>query len=285
VIWLLGCNGMLGKELAARLAMARLEWGGTDREVDIRSIDALRKHAAGKTLEWIVNCAAYTAVDMAEDEPALARALNADGAGNIARVAEETGARMLHISTDYVFDGRGSRPYWESDPVSPMGVYGRSKAEGEVLVRAACASSYILRTAWLYGAHGNNFVHTMLALMAERGRVTVVADQRGSPTYAGDLAEAIFTIIQFGKSEYGIYHYTNEGETSWYDFAVAIRDEARQSGILERECDIAPITTDQYPTRAPRPAYSVLSKEKTRRVFGLEIPEWRASLRRYLQTL
>ena len=284
MIWVVGCKGMLGRELGARLSAAGFEWDGTDREIDIRSADALRDQADERPFDWLVNCAAYTAVEKAEEEPDLARSLNAEGAGNLAIVANEHGARFIHISTDYVFDGSGSRPYIEEDPVAPIGVYGSTKAEGERFVRLNCESSYIVRTAWLYGKHGPNFVRTMLRLMAERERVSVVTDQRGSPTYAIDLADVIIAIVRSGNKGYGTYHFTDEGETSWYDFAVAIRDEALATGLLSRDCRVDPITSDQYPTKVKRPAYSVLSKDKIKKVFGLTIPTWRTSLRAYLTT-
>ena len=213
----------------------------------------------------------------------LARALNAEGAGNIARTASDIGARMVQLSTDYVFDGRAARPYLEDDPVAPLSVYGRTKAEGEELVLTSCSDSYIVRTAWLYGRHGNNFVHAMLKAMRERDAVRVVTDQHGSPTNAEDLATAIIGIVGSGLEKYGIYHYTNEGDTSWYDFAVAIRDEAREAGAQIRNCTVEPITTAQYPTKVTRPSNSVLCKDKIRSTFGLDVPLWRDSLRKYLR--
>jgi dTDP-4-dehydrorhamnose reductase len=283
VIWVIGCRGMLGREIVELLGASGLSCVGTDSEVDITEPGSLRSFAAGQQIEWIVNCAAYTAVDRAEEEPDAARALNTEGAGNIARTACEIGARMVHISTDYVFDGRGVRPYRENDPVAPLSVYGRTKAEGEELVQAACSESYIVRTAWLYGKHGNNFVHKMLKLMGERDTVRVVADQRGSPTNAEDLAVAIMSMVGSGLDAYGVYHYTSEGDTSWYDFAVAIREEAREAGAPIRNCRIEPINTAQYPTKATRPMYSVLCKDKIRSIFRLDVPPWRDSLRRYLR--
>ncbi len=283
MIWVIGCKGMLGREIADQLGANGLSVVGTDREVDITEPRSLRSFTSGRKVEWIVNCAAYTAVDRAEDEPEIARALNADGAGNIARTASEIGARMVHISTDYVFDGHGVRPYREDDPVAPLSVYGRTKAEGEVLVRAACSESYIVRSAWLYGKHGNNFVHTMLKLMGERDVVRVVSDQRGNPTNAEDLAAAIIGMVGSGLDAYGVYHYTNEGDPSRYDLAVAIRDEAMEAGVPIKNCRIEPISTDQYPTKAARPMYSVLCKDKIRSIFKLDASPWRDSLRRYLR--
>ena len=238
----------------------------------------------GRKLDWIVNCSAYTAVDKAEDEEDLARSINATGAGNIATVAREAGARLIHMSTDYVFRGDGTRPYLETDPVDPAGAYGRTKAEGEALVMKTCPRSFMLRTAWLYGRHGPNFVHTMLKLMRERDTISVVADQHGTPTWALDLAQAILAIIEADSKEYGIYHYTNAGQTTWFEFAVAIQALGRELGLLDRVCEVKAITSDQYPAKVKRPAWSVLSKDKIAAVFGIKPPEWRESLRKFLES-
>ena len=223
MIWLIGNKGMLGTELAGALAVSALEFAGSDREVDILDPAAIQAFAKGKKVEWIVNCAAYTAVEKAEDEVELCTRLNAHGPENIARAAGKLGAKLVHISTDYVFDGSGTRPYVEDDPVAPIGVYGRTKAEGEARLRAACTRHVIVRTAWLYGKHGPNFVHTMLRAMREKEKIGVVADQRGTPTYAADLAAAIVTIIRAPRPVFGTFHFTDLGETSWYEFAVAIQ--------------------------------------------------------------
>lgn len=287
MIWIIGNKGMLGQELSALLTAQGIEQVGTDREVSILDPEALAGFAneaqrEGRRLSAIVNCAAYTAVDKAEDEPERARALNVEGPEHIARLAQRLGARFIHISTDYVFDGRASRPYREDDPTGPTGVYGKTKEEGEKRVIAACPKAIILRTAWLYGRHGPNFVYTMLRLMRERTDLGVVADQRGTPTWAYDLAGAISTILRAAAPEPGIYHFTNEGETTWYAFACEIYTQARALGLLDNEVTIRPLTTDQYPTKATRPAYSVLSKEKIKRTFGLSIPDWRDSLMKFL---
>ncbi len=285
MIWVVGSAGMLGQELVAALTQAGREFVGTDREVSILDEAALKAYAEGRRISWIVNCAAYTAVDRAEDEEAAARALNAEGPENLGRLARRIGARVLHISTDYVFDGSGSRPYREDDPVAPLGAYGRTKAEGEARLRAVAPESIIVRTAWLYGRHGPNFVATMLRLMREREELGVVADHVGSPTWARDLAKALVVILGAERAPEGIYHYTNEGVTSWHGFAQAIEAEARARGLLPRPCRVLPITTAAYPTKARRPAYSVLSKEKSKAVFGLAIPVWEESLARHLAEL
>jgi len=282
MIWLIGNKGMLGSEVAERLEREGLSWVGTDREVDITDPVALADFAAGKDITWIVNCAAYTAVDKAEDESGLAARLNRNGPANIGELATRSGARVIHISTDYVFDGLGTRPYREDDPVNPAGVYGRTKAEGETVLLAACPRSFILRTAWLYGRRGQNFVRTMLRLMKEKSEIGVVADQRGTPTNACDLADAVAAVLRSGSDSYGIYHFTDEGETSWYEFAREIQRLGRETGLLDHDCAVKALRTDQYPTAAHRPAYSVLSKEKIKQVFGLEIPDWRESLERFI---
>jgi dTDP-4-dehydrorhamnose reductase len=287
MIWIIGNKGMLGQELSGLLTAQGIEQVGSDREVSILDPEALAGFAnavqsEGRRLSAIVNCAAYTAVDKAEDEPERAHALNAVGPEHIARLAQRLGARFLHISTDYVFDGKASRPYREDDPTGPTGVYGKTKEEGEKRVIAACPKAIIIRTAWLYGRHGPNFVYTMVRLMRERTDLGVVADQRGTPTWAYDLAGAISTILRAAAPEPGIYHFTNEGETTWYAFACEIYRQARALGLLDHDVTIRPLTTDQYPTKATRPAYSVLSKEKIKRTFGLSIPDWRHSLMKFL---
>jgi len=275
---------MLGREICEQLEATGRSFIGTDREVDITVGKSLRTFASGQEIRWIINCAGYTAVDRAEEEPEIARALNAEGAGNLAKMAFEIQANLVHISTDYVFDGRSVRPYREEDPVTPLGVYGRTKVEGERLVTMACPSSYIIRTAWLYGHYGKNFVQTMLRLMGKQDKIGVVADQRGSPTNAADLAAAIIIMIDSAREAFGIYHFAGEGDASWYDFAVAIQEGAVEFGASIENCRIEAIRTEQYPTKAIRPQYSVLCKDKIRSTFGLEVPAWRESLRRHLRS-
>ncbi len=292
MIWLVGNKGMLGTELTHLFEVNKMHYVGTDREVSILDLEAMRTFTKDKDISWIVNCAAYTAVDKAEDEVELCRALNAQGPENLGTLAREIGARVLHISTDYVFSGtpfleKGTpRPYREDDQTGPTGVYGKTKQEGERLLMAAALNSIIIRTAWLYGKHGNNFVYTMLRLMKEREAIGVVADQRGSPTWAYDLASAILHLINLPKEKLspGIYHYTNEGETTWYDFAREIYRLGREQGLLERDCVVNPLTTDQYSTKARRPAYSVLSKEKIK-ALGVTVPHWQDSLARFMYQL
>ena len=279
MIWLIGNKGMLGTELSRLLDARGLDWTGSDREVSMLDPDALEAFAAGKHLDWVINCAAYTAVDKAEDESELCLALNAQGPENLGRLAAARGMMIVHLSTDYVFDGSGSAPYREDDPVAPLGTYGLTKAQGEARLRAAALGAIIIRTAWLYGKHGPNFVYTMLRLMRSKDSIGVVADQMGSPTWARDLAETIATILRSRAPHPGIYHFTDSGEISWHQFALEIHRLGRELGILERDCRIDALRTDQYPTKTKRPAYSVLSKEKIASAFGIRVPDWKESLR------
>jgi len=282
MIWLIGNKGMLGQELSNILLQSDIKFFGTDREVDIRNPATLRAYSAGKSIDWIINCSAYTAVDKAEEEEDIARSINALGAGNIAQVANEIGATMIHISTDYVFNGGGSKPYLESDSVDPQSAYGRTKAEGEALVATLCPQHFIVRTAWLYGKYGPNFVTTMLKLMKEKTSISVVNDQYGTPTWAYDLAMVIFSIVTINSDKYGIYHFTNAGETTWFEFAVDIQCFGRELGLLNQGCKVLSITSSQYPSKVQRPAWSVLSKEKIIKDLGVTPPEWKTSLKLYL---
>ena len=285
MIWLIGHKGMLGSEVHKLLIERGMPCLASDMEVDITDIHRLRAHAMDRPLSWIINCSAYTAVDRAEEERELAFRINSDGVRNIALIAAEKRAKLIHISTDYVFDGTKEGAYLETDPPNPAGVYGASKYEGERHIEASLASYFILRTAWLYGRQGNNFVHTMIRLFQEREEVRIVSDQWGSPTLAGDLAGAIVHIVSRDTNQYGIYHFTNEGRTHWHAFASVIYQLAREQGLVERDVRIIPVTTDQYPTRTRRPANSYLSKEKIRRVFGISIRPWQEALAEFIRGL
>ena len=276
---------MLGTDVESLLRDSKLQYNGSDMELDITNIEALRAYSAGKDIEWIINCAAYTNVDKAEDERARAFRINADGVVNIAQVAQETGAQLIHISTDYVFDGKKEEAYTESDSPNPQNVYGRSKLDGERNIVETISQYFILRTAWLYGVHGNNFVHTMLRLFNERDTVKVVSDQWGSPTYTMDLAQAILTVIDSGSSEYGIYHTSNEGRTNWYEFAKAIYKGGLSRDLIKREIEILPIGSKDYPTRTVRPQNSYLSKKKFMSNFGSSLPTWQEGLKAFLNEL
>lgn len=281
-----GSYGQLGNEIkrAAADHENNLHFLFTDADsLDITDIDAIDAYVRENKIKYIVNCAAYTAVDKAEDDVELCYKINSDAVTNIAAVAVNNNVKVIHISTDYVFDGTSTTPYKESDPVNPQSVYGKSKQEGETELMRTCPQSIIIRTAWLYSIFGNNFVKTMIRLGKERDSLNVVADQTGTPTNAADLAKAIIRILDNSEVEQfkaGIYHYSNEGVTTWYDFTIAIHKSA---GI--ENCKVYPITTDQYPTKASRPKFSVLDKSKIRTTFNLSIPKWEESLRTCVREL
>ena len=276
-----GCNGQLGSSLRREIDNdPDIEAVYTDYDtLDITNREAVERFLSDHRFDIIVNCAAYTAVDKAESDEILASALNTGAAGNLGEAAVKTGAKVIHISTDYVFSGQGFRPYEENDEPYPQGIYGRTKLEGEALLTSFCQNAMIIRTAWLYSEFGKNFVKTMLDLAETRPEINVVADQIGTPTYAGDLASAIHTIIKHEKWIPGIYHFTDEGVASWYDFTKAIFEMAG------KEVKVNPIPTSAYPTPAKRPLYSVLSKSKIKNTYGIDIPYWRDSLRKCLINL
>ncbi len=229
--------------------------------------------------DWVVNTAAYTAVDKAENESALAFLINGEAVGNLVNACRQNDCRLLHISTDYVFDGQKHSPYVETDTVNPLGVYGASKLMGEELIEANAPDSVIVRTSWVYSSHGNNFVKTMLRLMKEKDSIGVVNDQYGCPTYAIDLAETLVQICLQQNPAAGIYHFSNTGPITWFDFASAI------ASITHSNCKVNAINTSQFPTLAKRPAYSVLSNEKLKSTFGIEQKDWLQSLEHCLQLL
>jgi dTDP-4-dehydrorhamnose reductase len=282
---------MLGTELSLLMEKSGRSFVGTDREIDITDAAALGQFAKQLTktqpVDWIINCAAYTAVDKAEDDAENCRRLNTLGAANIASCAKSIGARLVHISTDYVFDGTLPRPYREDDLTNPTGIYGLTKRDGELAVLENNPSSYIIRTAWLYGKHGNNFVHTMLRLMNERDEVKVVDDQRGSPTWAFDLAAAVLALIKkvdSGKNvPFGIYHYANEGDITWFDFAKEIFRLGREQGRIAKDCAVKPCTSAEFPAKVKRPAFSVLDKGKIKAELGIDVPDWKKSLSGFLK--
>lgn len=272
---------MLGQEVVGLLDAKKLPHVDTDMDCDITDQGKIASFIAGKRIDWIVNCSAYTAVDKAETEEHIAEKVNSMGPGNLGAAASRIGARVIHISTDYVFNGKGTTPYLEDDHIDPINAYGRTKAHGEDALRGSSSMYFIIRTAWLYGIHGKNFVYTMLRLMNERNEVFVVNDQFGTPTYAPDLAAAIVSIMEQDSRSYGIYHYTNEEKTCWFEFAEEIYKVASERGWISHNCVIKPISTDQYPAKTIRPKYSVLSKRKIVDTFGMIIPSWQDGLRRF----
>lgn len=271
-----GANGQLGSEIKQLSTKNDYNFEFIDREeLDLNNLGSIGQFLNISNPNFIINCAAYTAVDKAEDEPELARIINADAPNEIAKFCKANCSRLIHISTDYVFDGDFDRPIKESDRPNPKSVYGKTKLEGEKAVNEILDSAYIIRTAWVYSAFGSNFVKTMLRLGKEREELNVVDDQIGSPTYARDLAAAILHIIQEiekGNDQPGLYHFSNEGVCSWYDFACEIME------IAELDCKVNAIPTSEFPTKAKRPAYSVLDKTKLKQAYGIGIKHWSNSL-------
>ena len=286
-ILLTGANGQVGWELSNRGAKRGLEILALDRSaLDITDQVSVSEEVNRPGVSLVVNAAGYTAVDQAESEPDLAFAVNRDGPADLASACGKAGIPLVHISTDYIFDGQKQGAYLETDPVSPLSVYGKSKAAGEVEVRKHLKEHFILRTGWVYGVHGHNFVKTMLRLGREREVVQVVTDQYGCPTYAADLAETILRIaaqfLEGGQVHWGTYHYCGKGVTSWYGFAEQIFALARENVFLKVR-RIEPITTAEYPTLAKRPASSVLDCSLVKRHFDIAPKPWHESLARMLQ--
>ncbi len=269
-----GCNGQLGNEIQLlEKSHENYNFFNTDvNELDITDAQAIERFVDEHSIDGIINCAAYTAVDRAEENEALCSKLNADAPGWLAAAIGHRGGWMVQVSTDYVFDGTKHTPYVETDGTCPDSVYGRTKLAGEQLVVKNCKQSMIVRTAWLYSTFGNNFVKTMMRLGKEKPELGVIFDQIGTPTYARDLAVAIMTAVDKGIVP-GIYHFSNEGVTSWYDFTKAIH---RIAGITG--CHVKPLHTSEYPTPAHRPHYSVLDKTKIKQTYNIEIPHWEESL-------
>ena len=271
-----GANGQLGCEMRRLGAVSPNNYIFTDvAELDITNADAVMYVAKHYSIDAIVNCAAYTNVDKAESDEATAELINATAVANLAAAMKEVGGTLFHVSTDYVFGSEGNTPRTEDMPLNPLGVYGRTKLHGEQAIIESGCKALIFRTAWLYSEFGNNFLKTMLRLTAEKEQLNVVFDQVGTPTYAGDLALAIFSIIEAGVYEgnEGIYHFSNEGVCSWYDFAVEIAAVAGHTG-----CRINPCHSSEFPSLVTRPPYSVLDKTKIKNAFDIDIPHWRESM-------
>jgi len=278
-ILITGANGQLGSELQELFPLyPQYRFFPTDVDtLDLCDKEAVRFFLNENHIDYIINCAAYTAVDKAEDDSALCYRINRDAVQNLAEAAAGK-AKVIHISTDYVFDGASDKPLRETDPTNPQSVYGKSKLEGERILLKIAPESIIIRTAWLYSSFGNNFVKTMIRLGKEKESINVVNDQTGTPTYAADLAKAIFRIVEESKKtnafQSGIYHYSNEGVCTWYEFCIKIHELA---GITT--CKVHPVSTAEYPTKAVRPKYSLLDKTKIKETFHLTIPQWDESLK------
>lgn len=312
-ILLIGGAGQLGQELQRKLPCVGTVVSLDRSRLDLTQADRIYQVVCECSPDVIVNAAAYTAVDQAEREPELAHAINAEAPTTLAEIANRIGASLIHVSTDYVFDGQAHTPYQETALTGPISAYGRSKLAGEIGIRQACDRHIILRTAWVYGSWGrSNFVKTMLRLGGDRPEIRVVADQVGAPTWAADLAQAIAVLLlrcgaadhvpqnlpidlrpgsgshrngKFKEPLWGTYHFTNSGVASWYDFSVAVFEIARQLGFPLQVQRVVPISTAEYPTPAQRPAYSVLSLKKTAAVLGGYPPHWRQSLKKMLAEL
>lgn len=281
-ILITGCNGQLGNEMRNVLS-GHDEYNViyTDvAELDLTDAQALEAFFASHPIDVVVNCAAYTAVDAAEDNEPVCRLVNVEAVRLLATAAHSHGAKVVHVSTDYVFDGKGHRPYREDDPVCPQSVYGFTKLDGEKALFAAAPDSVVLRTAWLYSPYGKNFVKTMLTLGKTKDNLNVVVDQVGTPTYALDLAKAIKAVIDAPNWVAGVYHFSDEGAVSWYDFTKSIH---RLAGITT--CNVLPCMSDQFPAKAARPNYSVLDKSKIKATYGITIPYWEDSLQDCLKRL
>lgn len=276
-----GSKGQLGNEVQVLASSyPQFEFIFTDvEELNICDLQAVEKYFAERKIDVLLNCAAYTAVDKAEEDVDLCYRINEKAVGILGEVAAKYGTRMVHVSTDYVFDGTSYLPYTEDSPVCPATVYGKSKLAGEQLLMDVCPAAVIVRTSWLYSSFGNNFVKTMLRLGQERDSLNVIFDQVGTPTYAADLADALLKVISADEFIPGIYHYSNEGVCSWYDFTISIH---KMAGV---NCRVLPIESKDYPAKTPRPHYSVLNKNKIKTNYNIQIPHWENGLRRCLGIL
>jgi dTDP-4-dehydrorhamnose reductase len=283
-VLVLGGGGQVASAVVAAAPAAHRVVARTRAELDIGDERAVALAFADTGADWVINAAAYTAVDLAEDQPAQAMAVNDTAVGVLVAAASTAGCRLLHLSTDFVFDGRSNRAYLPADRTNPLSVYGASKLGGERHVLNGGAAGIVLRTAWVYAAAGRNFVLTMLRLMREKPKLSVVCDQIGTPTWAAGIAAAIWGLIE-AQAPGGIYHWTDLGVASWYDFAVAIQDEALERGLLDRAVPITPILSAAYPTRARRTAFSVLDTAATRALIKVPARHWRHNLRTMLDEL
>ena len=283
-ILLTGAGGQVGRAFCTLAPAGASVAALTHADLDITDAAQVQRAVAAHAPQWIVNAAAYTAVDAAESARAAAHALNASAVGYLAQAATRAHARLVHLSTDFVFDGRASNPYEPDALTAPIGVYGATKLAGEQQALADDAPSIVVRTSWVYAAYGQNFVRTMLRLMAAKPEVRVVCDQIGSPTWASGLAQILWRMIEIDAPG-GIHHWCDAGVASWYDFAIAIQEEALQRGILAQAIPVLPIRSAQYPTAAKRPAYSVLDADRTRALTGAPAVHWRAQLRKMLDAL
>ena len=273
---------MLAKDISKIFDKNNISYFSTGREVDITNINDLNNYVKNKNIDIVINCAAYTNVDLAEEEIEICSKINGLGVKNIAEICKNKNSKLIHFSTDYVFDGISDKPYKETDYTNPINIYGKSKLEGEKYA-LSLRESLIIRISWAYGINGNNFVYTMLNLMKSKDSIKVVNDQYGSPTNTLDIANLILYIIK--DFSFGVYHYTNEGNISWFDFASSIYDLAKKNNILNKNCIIEACKTEEFKTKARRPKFSVLSKEKIKNVYKIDIIDYKESLDSFLKNL
>jgi len=284
-VWIIGNQGMLGQELTAHLQEEGIDFIGSDREVSILQPKAMEDFYKQNRPDWIINCSAYTAVDKAEEDSSNAYLINQQGVANIADLASKVDIPIIHMSTDYVFDGTSSSPLKEDALTGPQGVYGASKLAGEEEIQSKCKKYFILRTAWLYGKYGPNFVYTMIKLMNKLETLKVVDDQIGSPTWTRDLTGLIVSIIQRNSTDYGTYHISGEGKCSWYGFAKEIYKLGKSMKLIESDCSLNPCSSDEFPTAAKRPAFSLLSKEKIKKTMNYSVNNWNSSLSDFMASI
>lgn len=273
---------MLAKDISKIFDKNNISYFSTGREVDITNINDLNNYVKNKNIDIVINCAAYTNVDLAEEEVEICSKINGLGVKNIAEICKNKNSKLIHFSTDYVFDGVSDKPYKETDYTNPINIYGKSKLEGEKYA-LSLRESLIIRISWAYGINGNNFVYTMLNLMKSKDSIKVVNDQYGSPTNTLDIANLILYIIK--DFSFGVYHYTNEGNISWFDFASSIYDLAKKNNILNKNCIIEACKTEEFKTKARRPKFSVLSKEKIKNDYKIDIIDYKESLNSFLKNL
>ncbi|MBF0546762.1 MAG: dTDP-4-dehydrorhamnose reductase [Candidatus Riflebacteria bacterium] len=282
-IWIPGCSGMLGSQIIECLKDSQYEIFATDRDLDITDGDVITSFLSDKKLSWIINCAAYTAVDKAETDQESSFAVNALGPKNLARVATKIGAKLIHFSTDYVFDGKLDRPYVESDSPAPVSVYGRSKLAGEDRIKDFSTKYFIFRISWLYGQNGANFVKTIVRLLAEKDELRVVSDQIGSPTWAKQLSMNISDLIGRNSTGFGTYHYSDLGDISWYEFALAIKEFALSHKLLEKDTPVIAIPTSEFPRPAVRPLNSRFNKKLIVEELNFKVNPWKENLEQFFK--
>jgi len=285
VIWVTGSYGMLGRHISERLSFAGIPHVSTDINLDITEPSSVSDFVEKNKFSWIINCSAYTAVDLAEDEKEKAFAVNSDGVRNLASAAKLSGSKIIHFSTDYVFPGLEKNGYSEEDETAPESVYGDSKLSGESEIISSCEKFFIFRISWLYGPYGKNFVHTMLNLFNQRDELNVVDDQYGSPTYTGELAEFIVKLVQNDSDNYGVYHFSGEGITNWFEFASEIYRLSVKYEMIKKKVIINPVDSAKYPQRAKRPAHSYMLKDKLFNSFGYRPKGWRETIEEYIKSV